>query len=126
MSITNNEITQNSKSEPKKISILCTFNIANSSQLSSSSQGTGGTDRLSKLPPPPPDYSTTAKLGKTPVRASSLAFGLMGNYLTTMIKYTLGRFTVPWIHDIAIFVGAKVAPDLVGICLFMRRLNTES
>jgi hypothetical protein len=27
LSITNNEITQNSKSEPKKFSILCTFNI---------------------------------------------------------------------------------------------------
>ena len=26
MSLTNNEITQNSKSEPKKFSILCTFN----------------------------------------------------------------------------------------------------
>ncbi len=28
MSITNNEITQNSKSEPKKFSILCTFKIS--------------------------------------------------------------------------------------------------
>jgi hypothetical protein len=27
LSITNNEITQNSKSEPKKFSILCTFNL---------------------------------------------------------------------------------------------------
>ncbi len=27
MSITNNEITQNSKSEPKKFSILCTFKV---------------------------------------------------------------------------------------------------
>jgi hypothetical protein len=125
------------------------FGIANSSQLSRSSQSqsrlyctvpyctvqpalkavrTVSTDCLYKLSsqykPHRSGYSSPAKLGRPPVRSSSLAFGLMGNYHTKMIKYTVERFTVPWIHNIAIFVGAKVAPDLVGIRLLMRRLNT--
>ncbi len=36
MSITNNEITQNSKSEPKKFSILCTFKQSETSRGSRS------------------------------------------------------------------------------------------